>query len=590
MKTIRLLMMFAAWLLSAAHTMVNAQILVSQKEAVKAAVNYVNGYLMGDGEYDVDDVEYYSTETKSDIELLHEVHIGCYKLILSGVKSCKPVLMYVKDSASSLLLDDNEESGISYFLNRYCNEVMHAIDSSKNSDTILGDWEILLGDETPKSAKQDDVIGPLLTTEWGQREPNSGPVTNAYNYYVEESCSYCDTLKPPTGCVATAVGQIMNYWKHPVYRDTSIIQFDWCNMEDALSSSDPDYEIHRNAVARLLYEVGLAVQMNYCFFGCYSFATPGNAESALKNVFGYSDNAELRWRSFHSKAWKSMLINEITQERPIFYSAIEGIYNGHAFVVHGYNSTTDMFCVNFGHSNNETWTTIDNIGLEGEVDFTNMENAIFDLTPKSPLDYCDFSLNLSDHYQSYYSKHDTPEPYLCVPQTAATLISSNDNTPASWRTIPPGASSEYIAHKSITLQPGFYAELGSTFSARIVPCSNCDSEEMTSMALQTMITEGDSNQDSTISAKTVIVNNNDEGSMDSRLFPNPSHETITYQGKQVKSMSIFDMTGNAVFRWFVMSKTDDEITINIKDLRPSMYVLLLDMSDGTREVKRFIKE
>lgn len=86
MKTIRLLMMFAAWLLSAAHTMVNAQILVSQKEAVKAAVNYVNGYLMGDGEYDVDDVEYYSTETKSDIELLHEVHIGCYKLILSGVK------------------------------------------------------------------------------------------------------------------------------------------------------------------------------------------------------------------------------------------------------------------------------------------------------------------------------------------------------------------------------------------------------------------------------------------------------------------------------------------------------------------------
>lgn len=76
-----------------------------------------------------------------------------------------------------------------------------------------------------------------------------------------------------------------------------------------------------------------------------------------------------------------MLINKITQERPIFYSAIDGFYNGHAFVVHGYNSTTDMFCVNFGHLNNETWTTIDNIGLEGEDDFTNMENAIFDLTP-----------------------------------------------------------------------------------------------------------------------------------------------------------------------------------------------------------------
>lgn len=46
------------------------------------------------------------------MDILQEVHIGGYKLILSGVKSCKPVLMYVKDSTMSLLLDDNGASGV----------------------------------------------------------------------------------------------------------------------------------------------------------------------------------------------------------------------------------------------------------------------------------------------------------------------------------------------------------------------------------------------------------------------------------------------------------------------------------------------
>lgn len=95
MRTTKVLLMFTVWVLVVAHPTVNAQNLVSQKEAVKVAINYINGYLIGDGNYDVVDVEYYSTEIKSNIELLHEVHIGGYKLILSGIKSCKPVLQMI---------------------------------------------------------------------------------------------------------------------------------------------------------------------------------------------------------------------------------------------------------------------------------------------------------------------------------------------------------------------------------------------------------------------------------------------------------------------------------------------------------------
>lgn len=46
-------------------------------------------------------------------------------------------------------------------------------------------------------------------------------------------------------------------------------------------------------------------------------------------------------------------------------------------------------------------------------------------------------------------------------------------TPASWYTISPGTTRTYAARKSITLKPGFHAQAGSNFTARIEPCSNC---------------------------------------------------------------------------------------------------------------------
>lgn len=583
-------------LVMAAYPRANAQNSVSQKEAVKVAVNYINGYLGGNGTCTVNDLAYYSTETKSSVTLLHEVHIGGYKLILSGVKSCKPVLMYVKDSTASLLLDDNDESGVSYFLNRYCNEIMYAIDSSQNKDTILEDWGILLSNDAPLPTKEDVIIGPFLTTSWGQRVPNSGGNANAYNYYVSTVCTDCSGNVSPTGCIATALGQIMNYWKHPVYRDTSIIQFDWCNMADKLDEGEPNYEIKRNAVAQLLSEVGLATDMNYCFGGCQAFAWPSKAESAMKNDFGYSNDAELRWRAAHINVWKNMLVGEIAQGRPVFYSALakHHLLHGHAFVIHGYNSSTDKFCVNFGHLENEAWTTIDEIGFESKYDYTNLENAIFGLTPENQMDYCDFDLNLSEHYQSYYPNDDyDPEPYLCVPQTATTLTSSDISSPSSWRTIPTGASSEYVAHKTVVIQPGFHAEKGSEFVAKIVPCPNCDNRNLDLSDGRDVADNDAGYDDSAKGEKGAMFEDKDMESVfkdGERLFPNPSKDRIIYRGKEVNRVFVYDMAGKPVFRWFIVSKTDDEVTIDIKNIEAGTYLLYVVNNDSSRSAYKFVKK
>lgn len=589
MKPIRISFMIAALALAACPKS-KAQIFVSQKEAVKAAVNYINGYLGEKRTYTINDLAYYATETKANVTLLHEVHLGGYKLILSGVKSCKPVLIYSKDSTETLLLDDNDESGVSYFLDRYCNEIIYEIGNSQKIDTVLEDWRVLLSDNALPSAKQGGTMGPLLTTIWGQSVSNDEIDSNAYNYWVDESCSSCDGDKPPTGCVATAIGQIMNYWKHPVLMTTSETQFDWCHMADMLNSDDSDYEINRNAIARLLSEVGLAVNMNYCFGGCNSFATPWNAEAALKNNFSYSNDAELRWRAANMGEWKSMLVDEIMQGRPIFYSAIQGLVHGHAFVVHGFNSSTDMFCVNFGHRANETWTTIDAIGLEGETDYTNAENAIFYLTPENQLDYCDVNLNLSSYYQSYYSENGTSEPHLCVPQTATTLTSCNSSAPRSWRTIPARSSSEYVAHKTVVLQHGFHAEKGSEFVAKIVPCKKCDYinmdlsyEDATNAEYDDFI---DGRKGVSIEENGMELISNDG----ERLYPNPCKNRITYKGKDVKQVFVYNMMGKPVFQWFVVSKSDDEVTLDIKAVESGMYLLLVANNDGSYSSHKFVKD
>lgn len=70
-------------------------------------------------------------------------------------------------------------------------------------------------------------------------------------------------------------------------------------------------------------------------------------------------------------------------------------------------------------------------------------------------DYCNFSLDLSSHYDKYYNDYNIlyPQPYNNIPQTATVLrsVPNSNSYPASWRTIPAGITTEYVAHEEIIL-------------------------------------------------------------------------------------------------------------------------------------------
>lgn len=181
-------------------------------------------------------------------------------------------------------------------------------------------------------------IAPLVQTTWGLRAPyyNLCPVING---------QHCET-----GCVATAMAQVMRYYQHPkespaipgyttsayhiVMDELPATTFDWDNMTLTYGSGSTDAE--RTAVATLMLYCGAAVQMDYTPGG--SAAWESDAMVALESLFGYAlSTRELYRYMFDDLAWENILYNELRKGRPIIYG---GMPSGleHQFICDGYKN------------------------------------------------------------------------------------------------------------------------------------------------------------------------------------------------------------------------------------------------------------
>lgn len=190
-----------------------------------------------------------------------------------------------------------------------------------------------------KVATYDTEVAPLLKEiKWNQTDPYNQKCPNDY----------------PTGCVATAMGQVMYYYKYPekgkggiTYTWTrgnktltgnfSSTTFKWSDMQDQLTKSSP--EAAKSAVATLLYNVGLSVRMNYgpASEGG-SGASPSYIAPALVNNFGYDQGCHLRSREYYTKTdWEATVRNELDNKRPVLYGGFTVSAAGHSFVCDGYN-------------------------------------------------------------------------------------------------------------------------------------------------------------------------------------------------------------------------------------------------------------
>lgn len=195
------------------------------------------------------------------------------------------------------------------------------------------------------------AVSPLLgNIAWNQTKPfnNMCPIYDGKNRAV-------------TGCVATAMAQVMAYYKHPKQllqdipeytrkwfgRDVAVPGisksdgvYDWDNMLPFYSTAEGSYtKDQANAVAKLMFHCGAAVQMGY---GEQSGAnlTP----APLAKYFGYDADMMLDLsRSLYSLAeWTQILDNELAAGRPVFYSG-----SSHQFICDG-SDGQGLYHINWG--------------------------------------------------------------------------------------------------------------------------------------------------------------------------------------------------------------------------------------------------
>lgn len=190
-------------------------------------------------------------------------------------------------------------------------------------------------------------IAPLVTAQWNQSSP--------YN----DLCPDKSGKKCPSGCVATAMAQIMYYHKWPLNgtgsnaytwngetlsADFSASTYAWDSMTDTYGSQSSDAS--KAAVAQLMYDAGISVNMAYDNNG--SGAASNLIPTAMAGYFSYDKNIKYLQRSYYSVAeWNEIVYRELAASRPVYYSGVTDDNSvGHAFVCDGYRD--GYFHINWG--------------------------------------------------------------------------------------------------------------------------------------------------------------------------------------------------------------------------------------------------
>ena len=207
----------------------------------------------------------------------------------------------------------------------------------------------------PDTTRFKPSVPTLLTSEWGQDTPfwNMCPVLNG------DTCV--------TGCVATAMAQIIYYNRFPVhgigqnsdyfhgsYLDVNFGEatYDFDSMRD-LYYQEEYTQAEADAVALLMYHCGVAVSMEYDPEGSGAFSQ--EACQSMKSNFGYSDASYLMRYSYSEKEWMNIIYDELSNNYPVYYSGSDpDPYDGggHAFVIDGYDEH-GLVSVNWGWNGTE---------------------------------------------------------------------------------------------------------------------------------------------------------------------------------------------------------------------------------------------
>lgn len=332
-------------------------------------------------------------------------------VVMAADDCVKPILGY---SLTGNFITEDMPENVRGWLQGYNDEIQYAIDNQMRASSETAKlWKDLIEGHS-KAGKTTAVVAPLIQTKWNQNkyynslcpEVSDGPDGHAF-----------------TGCVATAMAQIMKYYNYPSTGNGSNSYtwnsqtlsanfgetvYDWNNMgyyyeyyyPNPISGTatwlDESYHTAEKveAVATLMYHCGVSINMNYGGQSTGgSNASTSEVVNALKTYFNYCPSISYEQKDFYSNNdWINMIKAELDENRPLQYRGNTGNGSGHSFVCDGYDSN-NYFHFNWGWAGSlDGYFSLDNLNTgantqsgAGNGNYTNNQAAIFGIEPISSL-------------------------------------------------------------------------------------------------------------------------------------------------------------------------------------------------------------
>lgn len=260
-------------------------------------------------------------------------------VIVSGDDRTPAVLGYTDNGSFST---DQMPDNMRAWLQGYADQIAWLQEHPEEQNTI-------------QKAPTKNVVYPLMSSQWNQDEP-----------YWNDCPTFVTGNRSVTGCVATAMAQVMYYhqWPNqtkqeiPSYTYGSrwgmtitenavpVTTFDWNNMLPVYTTSATAEQ--NAAVAALMHCCGTSVKMDYADQNNGgSSASSGDVAAAMKTYFDYSATTRFVGRGNYTLyEWNDLIYSELAENRPVFYGG-QSSGGGHAFVVDGYDGD-ELFHVNWG--------------------------------------------------------------------------------------------------------------------------------------------------------------------------------------------------------------------------------------------------
>ncbi|MBQ7575768.1 MAG: C10 family peptidase [Bacteroidales bacterium] len=303
-------------------------------------------------------------------------------VVIAGEDAAEPVLAY---SETGSFNPDKRFTNVRGWFRMYQREIeyMRANGIEPDSETAAAWSEEAISRVIRRAAGKN-----LNTKSWGQDAP--------YNL----RCPLVDGLQSVTGCVATALCEVMRYHEWPVNVSGSLpsykyktdkgttrtqpghrldTTYNWAQMPNSRTSYTGE---QAQNVSRLMFDVAVMLQSSFNGVDNSAYGTGAYSENIVPMMVKYMDydsSAVLLYRdNFSTLRWAEILKAEIDAGRPMPYSGDDN-ESGHQFVVDGYDAT-GKFHINWGWDGEDNnYYAISSFRISRDYDFRYNQSAVIGL-------------------------------------------------------------------------------------------------------------------------------------------------------------------------------------------------------------------